>query len=413
MVPLSDFVDLSTSSSNLFGDQNLSYSVPVRNDSIPSPDFKIPSNIMPNRLGDKDAPNFIRGSNKVKTHGQENEDIGTYCDTLPLFGGSNYWSNETNTLVRIHQDRDKICGPKVVIIGKMKCGTNTVGKLLSRHPRVAVNRCETGQNFCNMTNFQGQNHLDLNIWEGNDFTMERVIQHNPEWLHEMARRLPWTDGKHNISVHKSPSYFNTDMFPETPKLTKGLLPNAKIVVSLCNPSTRIFSEYQHYKTNNPDHIESTYKRFNLQPPVNFGELVKDLFRDDDDSVCQNNRPFCEKNRERWLGNKGKYLHSLQDWLNAYDQNDILVLNMDDDDNTTAKKLLAHIGHDILPEKEYPYDEINGQDASYHNKHYSGRNSAYQMFPYAMEKLEAYHKDSNLALAEFLRQDFPLTWNTLV
>jgi hypothetical protein len=63
------------------------------------------------------------------------------CDTLPLQEGHNFWDQTTNQSIRLHNESKRICGPKVLIVGAMKCGTNTLGHLLAKHPRVKVNSC--------------------------------------------------------------------------------------------------------------------------------------------------------------------------------------------------------------------------------------------------------------------------------
>ena len=127
----------------------------------------------------------------------------------------------------------------------MKCGTNTLGHLLEKHPRVAINKCPIGRTIqdketgCNDANFQGR--ID-DIWEGNDasFRKNQFPDNSTEWLDHWTRRLPWTDGVHNITIDKSPSYLNVLEFPNITHDIKRLLPNAKIAVSVCDPSLRLF-----------------------------------------------------------------------------------------------------------------------------------------------------------------------------
>jgi hypothetical protein len=167
------------------------------------------------------------------------------CDVLPLHGGHNVWNDATSESIRLHKHSAEICGPKVIIAGSMKCGTNTLGHLLAKHPRVAVNRCPIGRfvndtdTGCNDQSFQGRGD---EIWEGNDVSFHRnqYPANSTEWLDNWTHRLPWTDGIHNISFDKSPSYLNVLEFPNITHEMKQLLPNAKIAVSVCDPSLRLF-----------------------------------------------------------------------------------------------------------------------------------------------------------------------------
>ena len=52
----------------------------------------------------------------------------------------------------------------------MKCGTNTLGQLAAKHPRVKIDRCQAGNEDCNPIAFQGSASPHTGIWEGNDFT---------------------------------------------------------------------------------------------------------------------------------------------------------------------------------------------------------------------------------------------------
>jgi hypothetical protein len=52
------------------------------------------------------------------------------CDTLPLIGGNNAWDSNQTSIRHFHTNKAEICGPKILIIGAMKCGTNTVSRIV-------------------------------------------------------------------------------------------------------------------------------------------------------------------------------------------------------------------------------------------------------------------------------------------
>jgi len=101
------------------------------------------------------------------------------CDKLPLVGGRHFFRNRLRV---VDQDLSNICGPKVMIIGSMKCGTNKLAELLIKHPRIKVNSCNLSntQGGCDQGLFQAALKQGF-IFEGNDFT--HIRRNDPDnWL---------------------------------------------------------------------------------------------------------------------------------------------------------------------------------------------------------------------------------------
>jgi hypothetical protein len=167
-----------------------------------------------------------------------------HCDPLPIPKGRNVWVTENNTMITVDQDKGFICGPKILIVGKMKCGTNTVGDLVLKHPRVTMNYCnKTGWKHsrdeypnCDAHHFQGafsESGPGGHVWEGNYFN--RKVKDDgfmrPYHLRLFASRLPRTDGKETVAISKGPGHFDVHEYPHIPKLAYDLLPNAKVIVT--------------------------------------------------------------------------------------------------------------------------------------------------------------------------------------
>ncbi|KAG7356362.1 sulfotransferase family protein [Nitzschia inconspicua] len=335
-----------------------------------------------------------------------------HCDSLPLQGGHNVWSEDTGETIRLHKHSTRICGPKVLVIGAMKCGTNTLGHLLAKHPRVKVNSCsaprfvkeiDTG---CNDDEYQGRGD---EIWEGHDMSIHKN-QKPGEWLEHWTRRLPWTDGKHNITIDKSPSYMNTLEFPNLTQDVKQFLPNAKVVMSVCNPALRLYSEYNHNMDQRQDGFLGFYRDKGIEVPMDFPSFVK-LLMDPPFDVCKRLPNFCDRNQIFFL-RKGEYSTLLKQWYEAFGPKNILVVDMNDNQRDIATKLLDLVGHDVLPPKEYPWHELKEKEIDFQSSaaNYTGRSSAFDDFREQIAKLEKYYAPFNQELAQLIGRDFPLKWN---
>jgi len=326
------------------------------------------------------------------------------CDKLPLVGGRHFFRNRLRV---VDQDLSNICGPKVMIIGSMKCGTNKLAELLIKHPRIKVNSCNLSntQGGCNQGLFQAALKQGF-IFEGNDFT--HVRRNDPDnWLNKLGRRLPLTDGISTMTFDTSPSYMDIPFFPNVAKTAKEYLPNAKIVATLCHPAERLFSELHHLlNSNNPDEFNQFYRDNDVTPPTDFSSFV-DLLKPEN-PICNEKNGFCESNRMQYL-KKGEFLNNLRPWYEEYGEDNVLVVDMDQDPIIIMENLLNHIGSDLLPSSEYPWDDVRTNALSLNND-YNGRSSAYQYFSKDMEWLERYYAEHNDELASKLGEEWPRKWS---
>ncbi|KAL3922909.1 MAG: hypothetical protein SGILL_001949 [Bacillariaceae sp.] len=227
-----------------------------------------------------------------------------------------------------------------------------------------------------------------------------------------AERLPWTDGIHSWAIDKSPSYSNIIQFGDVAQSIHELLPNAKVLVTVCNPSERVFSAYHHYHDKTgpaAKQWKQAYKKYGLaEESQSFGNFTDFLFYPDKSPKCsQMSREFCKVQKRTVLG-MGEYGTNVKAWHHAYGPENVLVLNMNDDNEQKAKRILDHVG---LPPDEYPWKELREEaEEAYSNTHYTGRSSAIEEFPDSMKKLQDYYYLDNLELAKLLGEDFPLEWN---
>lgn len=346
--------------------------------------------------------NVLDDANVVAPKANADNEEFPQCDKLPLDGGRHFWRNRRRIVDR---DLSEICGPKVLIIGAMKCGTNTIAEMLQKHPRMQLNTCSlvNTQGGCNQGLFQAARQ-GL-IFEGHDFT--HIKRNNPEgWLNTFSKRLPLTDGVNSMTFDKSPSYLDTPNFPEVVKTAKQYLPNAKIIATLCNPAERLYSELHHTLQRDRGSFNQFYYDNAVEPPTDFRSFVNLL--KPENPICNEKQGFCEANRRQYL-QKGDYLSNLRPWYEGYGHENVLVVDMDDDPTSIMKSLLQHVGPHLLPESEYPWEEATRMIKN-SNHGYEGRSSSYQYFNEEMLWLEQYYGPHNDELAVSLGADWPQKWN---
>ncbi|KAG7353873.1 exonuclease [Nitzschia inconspicua] len=240
------------------------------------------------------------------------------------------------------------------------------------------------------------------------------------FLGDWTQRLPWTDGINNISVDKSPSNLNTFKHPDVPQLAHKLLPNAKVVVTLCKPDTRIYSEFQyHMVPKRHQHLVDQFEPYGRIVPDNFVDFAEANLRcleeakRNYDNAKEDVRYYCEILLNDYV-RIGEYVRHLQPWYELYGEGNVLVVDMEQDAKSKVAALLSHIGEDLVPSEEYPWQELEddgeNNEEFFTNKAYEGRDSVFLKHPYIMQKLEDHYAPFNEALAAMIGADFPLNWN---
>ncbi|KAL3919489.1 MAG: hypothetical protein SGILL_003728 [Bacillariaceae sp.] len=325
------------------------------------------------------------------------------CDMLPLNGGRYFWRNRQRL---VDLDKTEICGPKVLIIGAKKCGTTTIADMLMRHPRVQINSCNLKNTMggCREMWFQGALKQGQ-MFDGDDFTHKRRMIPDG-WLDEFGKRLPSTDGVNSMTIDKSPSYMDVSFFPDVAEYAKAHLPHAKIVATVCNPAERLYSHWKSLPWETHDGYKQLYSDNDVPPPTNFGEFVNYFH---DESVCSEKEGFCDTHRKQYL-KYGDYVSNLQPWYESFGEDNVMVVNMDDHPSENVMKLLMHIGHDLLPASEYPWNQVKEAYATNVNEQYPGRGTSYLHYEDAMKWLEEYYAPQNEDLAKKLGANWPLRWN---
>ena len=303
-----------------------------------------------------------------------------------------------------------VCGPKVIVSGVMKCGTNTIGDLLLKHPRVTMKDCqddsENNSKDCDHFHYQGSGS---NLWEMHGFThIYKKLSQDSLWKELYGQTLPDTgkgDTSGLISIDKSPSYFDAHIHHGVEYRIHETLPHAKVVVTLCNPSERLYSEYNHLlRTNGLDQFFIDRK---VKVPQNFTEFVEYLTPTSD---LRKEKPAAWRDlRNIYLG-KGAYASNYEKWLAAVGAENLLLLNMNTPQKVNAKKIIEFVGDSVLPAEEYPWQDVDDSKVAFGNSAYAGRKSAWKDHGKAMKWLYEYYKPFNTQLSKALGESWPLEWS---
>ncbi|XP_061441260.1 bifunctional heparan sulfate N-deacetylase/N-sulfotransferase 4 [Rhineura floridana] len=157
------------------------------------------------------------------------------------------WQNPCDD--RRHRDiwsRDKTCDhlPKCLVIGPQKTGTTALYLFLLMHPSV-ISNLPSPKTFEEVQFFNGNNYHKGIDWYMNFFPSPSNIT---------------TD----ILFEKSANYFHSE---DAPKRAFSLIPKAKIITILIDPSDRAYSWYQHQRS----HEDSAALKFNFYEVITSDE----------------------------------------------------------------------------------------------------------------------------------------------
>ncbi|XP_032080375.1 bifunctional heparan sulfate N-deacetylase/N-sulfotransferase 4 [Thamnophis elegans] len=196
------------------------------------------------------------------------------------------WQNPCDD--RRHRDiwsRDKTCGhlPKFLVIGPQKTGTTALYLFLLMHPSI-ISNLPNPKTFEEVQFFNGNNYHKGIDWYMNFF---------PTPLNITA----------DILFEKSASYFHSE---DAPKRAASLIPKAKIITILIDPSDRAYSWYQHQRS----HEDSTALKFN------FYEVI----------ASNDGAPSELKGLQKKCLIPGWYAVHIERWLKYFPSSQLLIID---------------------------------------------------------------------------------------
>ncbi|XP_017264253.1 bifunctional heparan sulfate N-deacetylase/N-sulfotransferase 4 [Kryptolebias marmoratus] len=196
------------------------------------------------------------------------------------------WQNPCDD--KRHKDiwsKEKTCDrlPKFLVVGPQKTGTTALYLFLLMHPSIS-------SNFPSPKTFEEVQFFNTNNYhKGIDWYMEFFP-------------VP-SNVSTDFMFEKSANYFPSE---ETPRRTAALLPKAKIITLLINPSDRAYSWYQHQRA----HEDRAALQFTFYDVISAGRGA----------------PAELRSLQSRCLNPGLYATHLERWLTYYPPNQVMIID---------------------------------------------------------------------------------------
>ncbi|KAM6269997.1 bifunctional heparan sulfate N-deacetylase/N-sulfotransferase 4 [Porphyrio hochstetteri] len=196
------------------------------------------------------------------------------------------WQNPCDD--KRHRDiwsREKTCDhlPKFLVIGPQKTGTTALYLFLLMHPSI-ISNLPSPKTFEEVQFFNGNNYHKGIDWYMDFFPTPSNIT---------------TD----LLFEKSANYFHSE---EAPKRAASLIPKAKIITILIDPSDRAYSWYQHQRS----HEDPTALKFNFYEVITSSHWA----------------PSEIRNLQKRCLTPGWYAVHIERWLTHYPASQLLIID---------------------------------------------------------------------------------------
>ncbi|KAG8454040.1 hypothetical protein GDO86_000611 [Hymenochirus boettgeri] len=196
------------------------------------------------------------------------------------------WQNPCDD--KRHRDiwsKEKTCDrlPKFLVIGPQKTGTTALYLFLVMHPSI-ISNSPNPKTFEEMQFFNGKNYYKGVDWYMDFFPVPSNLS---------------TD----LLFEKSANYFHSE---EAPQRVSALVPKAKIITILIDPSDRAYSWYQHQRA----HQDSTALKFSFYEVITAGPHA----------------PSYIKSLQRKCLVPGWYAVHIEQWLENFPPSQLLIVD---------------------------------------------------------------------------------------
>jgi len=212
-----------------------------------------------------------------------------------------------------------------------------------------------------------------------------------------AHMLAQTDGHHNITFDKSPSYADLHFFPNTSATIRAMFPSAKAIAVVCDPVERAWSQFHHYK-----------RLGNLKNITMFDEAVYALQHNS--TFCKMIRGArCQKIMDEYFV-KGHYADHIRDWQRDFGAENAMVVALDDLSGDKRERIIREMLR-FVGLKEELYDwEVEKRERGRHRYKNNDPNYKREVPPHLGEVVGRYFLEKNEELAELLGDEAPRQWN---
>ena len=284
--------------------------------------------------------------------------VGT-C-SIPLF-----YNSSLATLVveqaKSSNNRQLHCLPSFFISGFSKSASTTLHRMIAQHPQISEPRCKENHFWGQFVNQQGTD-LDKRM---------QFLQHlnyfSPS-IH-MIKSNPQT-----MTLDSSVSYFTSNSesdFCVLPHMLIRVLPQAKFIVIMRNPSERVLSSYFYYLskhyTSKAEYVKYVASKTALKAFHYHTSDVIMKFQSCVDSghsihSCVRNKTIDGKRAEHYVGlQTSMYYYLIVPWLNVFPRERFLFLRTEDlarDKSLTMLKVWNFLNLDPLPQTKEVFAKTN-------------------------------------------------------
>ena len=228
------------------------------------------------------------------------------------------------------------CGPKVVIAGAMKCATNYLARLLGMHEDSLQKSEHFEQHY-----FSFMTHGNLS-GPSDSGSLENRRRYAAQLVNAVGS---------SFAIDKSPSYF-TPYHPDLASRVRSLLPHAKVVVAVCDPTVRLWSHYHHEQRTTPKTAVTSY--LEAHGMATFAAMVARF-----NATSSGSDSDAQRWAEREFLERGYYGVHMLDWQAAFGAN-VLLVNTDGLSSPgrvakTVRGLLSFAGLSLL---RYPWANLS-------------------------------------------------------
>ncbi|CAK8684561.1 unnamed protein product [Clavelina lepadiformis] len=230
--------------------------------------------------------------------------------------------------------------PKIIGVGVEKCGTHALVHYLYRHPLIRTTR-----------------PLELGMFN-------RAGGRASDFLH----RVPEVE-ENAFTMEKTPAYFNFNR--AVPANIKNLVPDAKLLLLLCDPVDRVLSDFFHewvmFNITHRDRVQFKYKSVD-QYVHDYLPRIQQAIGDFDqkNALLQEDRVF-DLMRKDYLSHiitTGFYALHLQRWFKYFNETNLMVID--------SERMLQDPGNVIeevqeflkLPKVLLKEDYVKKEDSGY-------------------------------------------------
>nr|XP_039261439.1 heparan sulfate glucosamine 3-O-sulfotransferase 5-like isoform X2 [Styela clava] len=191
--------------------------------------------------------------------------------------------------------------PDVIGIGVRKCGTGPLLHFLRMHPLIRIGKGE------------------MHYYDTAD--VEKGIEF-------YKNALP-TASDNQLIMEKTPAYFTT--LPDNlPDIIKRDSPHVKLILLLCNPVNRAFSDYAQRRTRRDNKTgNSTFKEYFDKYFYPVQKQFSTLSMEDDDAAVTDVIKTLRKDKPKFSFAYGIYAYFIRRWLKVFPPENFLILNGED------------------------------------------------------------------------------------